>query len=208
MRILTVQGESQATIEIKKSVFICHLKGIEDYDEGLSYVKKVASDYPDARHNCYAFLTRDGRQKFSDNGEPQGTAGVPMTEILKKKEVTDVACVVTRYFGGIKLGTGGLATAYSQAVKEALENAKLIEKAKSIVREIETDYGGYQTVQRLAEAFGAVVLPPEYTQSVRLTFYYPSEKEDEWLEKEKQLFSGKIVSRKKEECFLPYETQR
>ena len=208
MRILTVQGESQATIEIKKSVFICHLKGIEDYDEGLTYVKKIASDYPDARHNCYTFLTRDGRQKFSDNGEPQGTAGVPMTEILKKKEITDVACVVTRYFGGIKLGTGGLAAAYSQAVKEALESAEVIEKAKSIVREVETDYGGYQTIVRTAESFGAVVLPPEYSQNVRITFYYPSENDDAWTEKEKQLFSGKVLSKVVEESFKAYETQR
>ena len=208
MGILTVQGESQATIEIKKSVFICHLKGIDDYDEGLTYVKKIASDYPDARHNCYTFLTHDGRQKFSDNGEPQGTAGVPMTEILKKKEITDVACVVTRYFGGIKLGTGGLAAAYSQAVKEAIGSAEIVEKAKSVVRTIETDYGGYQTIVRGMESFGAVVLPPEYGQTVHITFYYPSENDDAWKEKEKQLFSGKVLSIIVEESYKTYKTQR
>lgn len=194
MSFRTISGEGQATTEIKRSVFICHLKPIETYDEGLEYVKAIAEAYPDARHNCYAFLTRDGGQKFSDNGEPQGTAGIPMTEVLKKRGLTDVACVVTRYFGGIKLGTGGLAAAYSQAVKDALDATEEVEKAESIVRAAEMEYNEYQVLQRAAENFGAKTEPPAFGQRVTLTFFYPAERDEEWQEKEKQLFSGKTKS--------------
>lgn len=205
MRVKTIEGEGQASIEIKKSVFICHLKAIDSYDEGLEYVKSVAESYPDARHNCYTFLTRDGGQKFSDNGEPQGTAGLPMTEVLKKRALTDVACVVTRYFGGIKLGTGGLASAYSQAVIETIEGAKIVEKAESIVRTIETEYNEYQQVMRAIESFGAVTNAPVFGQTVQLTFFYPMEREEEWLEKEKQLFCGKVRSRIAEKTYKIYQ---
>lgn len=205
MGFRTIEGEGQATIEIKKSIFICHLKAIENYDEGLAYVKSIAEEYPDARHNCYAFLTRDGGQKFSDNGEPQGTAGVPMTEVLKKKNLTDVACVVTRYFGGIKLGTGGLISAYSQAVSEAVEASKIVEKTESIVRSLETEYNEYQQVVRAAENFGACVLPPVFGQTVTIEFFYPLEKDEEWREKEKQLFSGKLRSNVTERTYKIYQ---
>ncbi len=192
MRFLTIDGESQATIEIKKSVFICHIAPINNYDEGLTYVKNVASRYTDARHNCYSFLTRDGGQKFSDNGEPQGTAGVPMTEVIKKRGITDVACVVTRYFGGIKLGTGGLAAAYSQAVKEAIDHSVIVEKAESILRTVTMGYNEYQSMLHAVETFGATVEPPLYDQEVTLKFFYPVERDEEWQEKERQLFGGKV----------------
>ncbi len=205
MRVRTVEGEGQATVEIKRSVFICHMKAIDSYDEGLEYVKKVADEYPDARHNCYTFLTRDGGQKFSDNGEPQGTAGIPMTEVLKKRGITDVACVVTRYFGGIKLGTGGLAAAYSQAVKEALDGMTVVEKAESLVRKIKAGYNEYQSVLRTTEAFGATTFPPIFDQDVELTFFYPIEREEEWQEKEKQLFGGEIRSKVTEKTFKNYK---
>ena len=205
MRFRTVQGEGQATIEIKKSVFICHLKGIDSYDEGLEYVKTVADSYPDARHNCYTVLTRDGGQKYSDNGEPQGTAGAPMTEIVKKRGLTDVACVVTRYFGGIKLGTGGLAAADSQAVKEALDSAKTVEKAESVVRKAELGYGEYQPLVRAAENFGASVENPEFGQNVGIKFFFPAEREEEWLEKEKELFGGQTKSVFVEKKYMIYQ---
>ena len=205
MRFRTIRNEGQATIEIKRSVFICHIAPIDSYDEGLTYVKKIADEYPDARHNCYAFLTRDGGQKFSDNGEPQGTAGAPMTEILKKRGVTDVACVVTRYFGGIKLGTGGLAAAYSQAVKDALDSVEIVEKAESVARRIETGYGEYQTILRAAENFGATVDAPCYGQTVKLAFFYPIERDEEWIEKEKQLFGGDVRSEIVEKTYKIYK---
>jgi uncharacterized YigZ family protein len=122
---LTVKQNVQNEIIIEKSRFITSLKRVYGEDDAKSFVQSIKSEYPDATHNCYAYIADEGGffSKFSDDGEPQGTAGLPMLETLKVKGLKQVAVVVTRYFGGVKLGTGGLVRAYADCVKKAVEKA-------------------------------------------------------------------------------------
>ena len=119
---LTIKKDVANETVIERSRFICTLKRVDGEDEAKEFVSSIKSTYPDANHNCYAYIADEGGfyVKFSDDGEPQGTAGLPMLETLKAMGLKKVAAVVTRYFGGIKLGTGGLARAYSDGVKQAV----------------------------------------------------------------------------------------
>lgn len=127
---LTIRHDGSHETEIKKSRFICHLARVADEDEAQAFVAAVRKQYWDARHNCTAFVVGDEhrRERSSDDGEPGGTAGVPMLEVLRRRGLTDTVAVVTRYFGGIKLGAGGLVRAYGNAVSEAVDEIGLLER--------------------------------------------------------------------------------
>ena len=123
--IITVSGMSNAEYEEKRSQFICVLSHVETAEEAVELINRVKKENYEARHNCWAYLLKDGSKRFSDDGEPQGTAGLPMLDVLEKSDITDVVAVVTRYFGGILLGAGGLVRAYSKAVSMAVNEAQL-----------------------------------------------------------------------------------
>ncbi|MFL2099535.1 YigZ family protein [Desemzia sp. FAM 24101] len=125
----TIEKDGQFEIEIKKSRFICHLKRVADETEATAFIEAVKKEHAKATHNCSAYLIGDQNevQRAHDDGEPSGTAGIPMLEVLKKKELKNVATVVTRYFGGVKLGAGGLIRAYGNSVSRALEEIGLVE---------------------------------------------------------------------------------
>ncbi|MFD0263211.1 YigZ family protein [Kitasatospora indigofera] len=126
---LTIRRGGSHEIEIKKSRFICHLARVGDEDAAQAFITGIRKEYWDARHNCTAFVVGDEqrRERSSDDGEPGGTAGVPMLEVLRRRGLTDTVAVVTRYFGGIKLGAGGLVRAYGSAVSEAVDEIGLVE---------------------------------------------------------------------------------
>ena len=126
----TVAGTGEAEIVEKKSRFIAHVIPVTEEKEAIEHIEKIKKQYWDARHNCYAFvLGLDGRiQRYSDDGEPGGTAGMPMLEVLIGEKVKNVLVVVTRYFGGTLLGTGGLVRAYSKSTKEGLTAAGIVER--------------------------------------------------------------------------------
>ncbi|EOS8056910.1 YigZ family protein [Enterococcus hirae] len=125
----TIQADGQAEIEVKKSRFICSMKRIETEAEAKAFIQATKKEHWKANHNCSAFVLGEKNeiQRSSDDGEPSGTAGVPMLEVLKKNELINVVAVVTRYFGGTKLGTGGLIRAYTQAVSHALIEIGIVE---------------------------------------------------------------------------------
>lgn len=127
---LTVARSGSHEIVIKKSRFICHLERAADEDAAQAFVVAVRKQFWDARHNCTAFVVGDEqrRERSNDDGEPGGTAGVPMLEVLRRRGLTDTVAVVTRYFGGVKLGAGGLVRAYGSAVAEALDEVGLVER--------------------------------------------------------------------------------
>ncbi|MFG2825521.1 YigZ family protein [Kitasatospora sp. NPDC048365] len=127
---LTIRRSFTHELEIKKSRFICHLSRVADEEQAQAFIAGIRKQYWDARHNCTAFVIGDDqrRERSSDDGEPSGTAGVPMLEVLRRRGVTDTVAVVTRYFGGIKLGAGGLVRAYGSAVSEALDGVGLLER--------------------------------------------------------------------------------
>lgn len=135
-------------LEIKKSIFITCLFRIDNEDEIKEILENIKQEYKDATHYCYAYILNK-KMKSSDDGEPGGTAGVPILEVLIKKNITNILCVVIRYFGGIKLGTGGLVRAYTKSVKEALEIIKLLELTPSLKIEIIFSYDKLKLIDNI-----------------------------------------------------------
>ena len=167
-------GSGAAEIVEKRSRFIGHIWRISSEEEARRYVSEMKSKYYDARHNCWCCIVRDGGTlRYSDDGEPQGTAGQPMLEMFQRSGVTDVCCVVTRYFGGILLGTGGLLRAYTQAAKLALEDAGL-----SVVRLWECvtvlcDYNLFERVKLEISATSGIVTNTDYSDKVLIDAVVP-----------------------------------
>lgn len=143
---------------------------METEEEALAFIEEMRKKYWDARHNCFVYSVGKNREftRCSDDGEPSGTAGRPMLDVILGEDIYNVAVVVTRYFGGVLLGTGGLVRAYSKAVQEGLANSTVIEKIYGISMEVVTDYTGIGKIQYIAGERGLPVLDSEYTDRVTL----------------------------------------
>ncbi|MGN0362467.1 MAG: YigZ family protein [Bilifractor sp.] len=150
-RYCTIYKSGEGRYEEKKSVFIASVRHVTDADEAAAFVDEIKKKNWDARHNCYAWiLGKDGSMmKASDDGEPSGTAGRPILDVLQGAGLTDVCMVVTRYFGGVLLGTGGLVRAYTQAARDGIGKSVCIEKKYGVILEICTDYTGSGKIQYL-----------------------------------------------------------
>ena len=166
----TVYRGGEATIEEKKSRFIAHISPVADEKEAAEFINGIKKKYWDARHNCSAFIIGNNRNimRSSDDGEPSGTAGKPMLEVLLGENLTDVAAVVTRYFGGILLGTGGLIRAYTRAVKEALAECALIEKKQGIMVTLSGDYTLEGFLRRFIKDHSLPLMSCVYSEGVEL----------------------------------------
>ncbi len=168
---------SENTVVINKSRFITTLVPIDNYDDAIEKYKQISKKYSDATHNCYAFISnfQATEQRFGDDGEPQGTAGIPMLEVLKKRNVYMTLAVVTRYFGGIKLGANGLVSAYSSSVAEALDKARLVKNRPANIYEVTISYGLYKKVEDCAISLEGEILARQYGNDVMLTIALPRE---------------------------------
>lgn len=177
-RVILKEGTGEITE--KKSRFIATVKKVESEEEATAFIESMKKKYWDASHNCSAVILgkRGEYMRSSDDGEPSGTAGRPMLEVLSGEKLRGVAVVVTRYFGGTLLGTGGLVRAYTQAVKEGLANCQLGTMRAGVKLAVETDYGG---IGKILYILGEWRLEPEeslYTENVRLVLTVPLEKKD------------------------------
>ena len=167
----TIKEAATASFVEKRSEFIGNISPVSTEEEAIAFVNKIKKQYADAKHNVYAYLLRENSiTRFSDDGEPHGTAGLPVLDVLRKEGVTNVAMVVTRYFGGILLGTGGLVRAYSQGAKMALDAA-----GKSTVEELtaftlRVSYSDLQKVEPILENQTMLKLGTVYENDVRLSF--------------------------------------
>jgi uncharacterized YigZ family protein len=186
----TVDGEFQTKYEILRSVFICTTKGISSFDEGMEFCREVSKKYNNATHNCYAIITFDS-QKFSDDGEPQGTAGQPIIQVLKNNNLVNIACVVTRYFGGIKLGAGGLVGAYTKSVADCLKEAKIVTKTKSVQGKLILDYNEFSLFNKYIQSNNFMIIDTKYHDIVELTFAVPIQKKLAVEEKVASITAGK-----------------
>lgn len=171
------KGGSGEIVE-KKSRFIATLEKIETEEEALSFIARMKKQYWDARHNCYAFVAGKNQelQRCSDDGEPGGTAGRPMLDVLLREDVHNLAVVVTRYFGGTLLGTGGLVRAYQKAVQEGLKNSVVIEKIQGRPLVIDTDYNSIGKIQYILAQQEIKELESVYTDKVMIKVMVPIEK--------------------------------
>ncbi len=167
----TLGGEGSDEFEERRSVFIGHAKHVTSEEEAQEFVKAKKKEYSDATHNCWAYLMKGGIvARYSDDGEPQGTAGVPMLETIRKSGVTDCVVVVTRYFGGILLGAGGLVRAYSHGAKIALEAAGIVTYEKYTELKIECSYSDYQKYSVILPTFNAIIDGTDFTDKVVISF--------------------------------------
>ncbi len=167
---VTVKEAATASFVERKSEFIGHISPVKTEEEAIAFVNKIKKQYADAKHNVYAYLLRENNiTRFSDDGEPHGTAGLPVLDVLRKEGVTDVAVVVTRYFGGILLGTGGLVRAYSQGAKMALDAAGKSVVEKLLEFSLRVSYSDLQKVEPILENYTMLRLDTAYADDVRLS---------------------------------------
>ena len=171
----TVYEGGEGEITEKKSRLIATVHPVESEEEALAFLEEMKKKYWDARHNCYVYSIGMNREftRCSDDGEPSGTAGRPMLDVILGEDIYNVAVVVTRYFGGVLLGTGGLVRAYSKAVQEGLAASKVILKQKGIALKITTDYTGLGKIQYIAGERNIPVLDSEYTDKVVMKLLVP-----------------------------------
>ena len=166
----TVKEAAVASFIERKSEFIGSITPVKTEEEAIAFVNSVKKQYADAKHNVYAYLLRENNvTRFSDDGEPHGTAGLPVLDVLRKEGVTDVAVVVTRYFGGILLGTGGLVRAYSQAAKMALDAAGKSTMEKLLAFSLRVNYSDLQKIEPILENYTMIRLDTAYADDVRLS---------------------------------------
>ena len=165
----TVKEAATASFVERKSEFIGHITPVKTEEEAIAFVNKIKKQYADAKHNVYAYLLRENNiTRFSDDGEPHGTAGLPVLDVLRKEGVTDVAVVVTRYFGGILLGTGGLVRAYSQGAKMALDSAGKSVVEKLLVFSLRVNYSDLQKAEPILDNQTLLKLDTVYADDVTI----------------------------------------
>lgn len=187
------QGKSGEIIE-KKSRFIATVRLVENEEEALSFIEEMKKKYWNATHNCFAYVIGEHREtvRCSDDGEPSGTAGKPMLDVLLGEEMYNTAVVVTRYFGGTLLGTGGLVRAYSKAVQEGLVQSSIIVKQYGAILKIETDYNGLGKIQYLIGERKIPVLDSEYTDKVQIRIILPEKETDRFVRELTEATNGRV----------------
>ncbi len=165
----TIKKEIETSITEKKSKFICHIYHVESVEEAEEKLDEVRKKYHDARHNCYAYRIADGdTSKASDDGEPSGTAGVPMLNILNGNNLSNVLVVVTRYFGGILLGTGGLVRAYSLATTTAIEEAEILVQTRGVEAECFVGYNEFEELKYHLKNRNIEIINAEYAEKIKV----------------------------------------
>lgn len=186
------EGKTGEIVE-KKSRFIATVFSVESEEEALEIVAKMKKKYWDARHNCYAYVIGDNNQvqRFSDDGEPSQTAGKPILDVLLAEQIHNVLVVVTRYFGGTLLGTGGLVRAYSKATKMGLDNSVLVDKVYGTELKIRLDYSGTQKVKHIISQLGVYTIDTLYTDVVEEIVVAGDEKLESLKEQIKEVTNGK-----------------
>ena len=157
----------------KRSRFLGIVKKVETEDEAKAFIASVKKEYHDARHNCWCYIISGRAERYSDDGEPQGTAGIPMLEVFKKEGVENAVCVVTRYFGGILLGSGGLLRAYTKAAKDALADSEPEEVTEMETLCFECAYSDFETIKNAVASYGGQIADAVYGEKVQITALMP-----------------------------------
>ncbi|MDE6413399.1 MAG: YigZ family protein [Eubacterium sp.] len=187
----TVEFENSDEFVEKKSKFIGYVKPVQTQEEAVSFINSIKSKHWDATHNVYAYVLKENNiQRYSDDGEPSGTAGVPVLDVILKNGLVDVCIVVTRYFGGIMLGAGGLVRAYSHGSKIAVEAGNMITMAPCKVLTVSVEYSFYERVNNLLSDFDANIENAEFADYVTITFSLKQERVTDLQNKLTDLSNG------------------
>ena len=185
-------GVSRTEFTEKRSRFIGRVWPVDSEEQARARIEETKKQHYDARHNCWCYLIKDGPVRYSDDGEPQGTAGQPMLNVFQREGVENVCCVVTRYFGGILLGAGGLVRAYTQSAKDALDAAGISVVRRWVAMELPCSYGQFEAMRREVLSFGGVVENVDYGADVVLSCLLPEERAEDFAARILDVSAGTI----------------
>ena len=194
-------GPGEAEFTEKRSRFLGHVRVAETEDEARAFIAEMKKKYYDARHNCWCYSIRDGAERYSDDGEPQGSAGIPMLEVLHRQNVTNCVCVVTRYFGGVLLGTGGLLRAYTKSTADALNAAGISVVGRWVETELPCTYAQMERMKLEASAAGGIVADVEYGADVTLKVLVPEEQSESFAARIFDQSAGSVTAKVTGESF-------
>lgn len=207
-KYITVSGSAVAEITEKKSRFIANVRPVKTEEEALSFLAEIRKKYSDARHNVYAYSVRENNiSRFSDDGEPAQTAGLPIMDLIKKAGLTDLIVVVTRYFGGILLGTGGLVRAYTKSAKEGIIAASPAEMRLCREIGVECDYTLLGRIQAKVMELGYEISEPVYSDKVTLFLYVPDSEVSGFMNEMVEISNGKAEITLGETKFQPQKVE-
>ncbi|EJP24433.1 YigZ family protein [Streptococcus anginosus] len=194
MEFRTIKEDGQVQEEIKKSRFICHIKRVTTEEEARNFIQAVKKEHYKATHNCSAFILGEQSEikRSSDDGEPSGTAGVPMLGVLENHQLTNVCAVVTRYFGGIKLGAGGLIRTYAGSVALAIKEIGSVHIKEQLGLRLTLSYSQYQELPNFLKAKQLQEQDTAFTDQVQTTIFVDKDDKDSVIESLIELFNGKI----------------
>lgn len=206
-RRVSLEQEGKAELEEKKSIFIGCAKPVSSEEEAMQYIKAIKAQYPDARHHVWAYrLQGDVAMRCSDDGEPQGTGGVPVLDALRKNGVSDAVIVVVRYFGGILLGAGGLVRCYSKAAMLAVRAANVITREKCRVWAVNCSYSDYQRALAELPKFEATAGETKFAETVILRYTVRAIQEENLAFRLREMSGGSMEPKPVGEVFLPIRT--
>ncbi len=169
---VTIAERAEDDFFERKSQFIGYIAPVSTEEEALAFLAEIRAKHRDARHNCFAYILQNGVKRASDDGEPQGTAGVPIMEVVEREGITDVIVVVTRYFGGILLGAGGLVRAYAHAAKLAVDAAQRKVMSPAVLVEMKMDYNQYGRINNVLSKYTAIIQDTEFTDLVTMRILF------------------------------------
>lgn len=205
MGYITIKDRTEASFIEKHSEFIGYLAPVTTNDEAVNFINEIKAKHRKATHNVYAYILRDNNiVRYSDDGEPQGTAGVPVLDVLQKKGLIDVCCVVTRYFGGILLGGGGLVRAYSHATSIAIDSATIMDMCSCYQLVFSMDYNLYGKINYILSELDIKVLNTNFTDCVTTTLLVKVEDYKMLNDKLIDVSNGTIYIEKSEEMFMDF----
>lgn len=199
---------AEETMIEKKSRFIGHIWPVETEEEAIAHIKEMRDKYWDATHNVYAYVLKSGAMRYSDDGEPGGTAGMPVLNVLRQEEVFNVCCVVTRYFGGTLLGAGGLVRAYSKSAKLALDAAGIAMKRVWDLVDIPCSYALFERVRQEVEAWQGQVVDSEFAADVLVKAMLPEEQTEGFFLRLQDLSNGKIHPQLTEKQYRAFPVEK
>lgn len=200
----TVIGKTVYEITEKRSKFIATLAHTENEEQAIKFISEIKTEYWNAKHNVYAYSLNSGNiKRFSDDGEPHGTAGKPVLDVLSGAGIENAAIVVTRYFGGILLGTGGLVRAYSSAAQGAIDTAVIKTMTECLVLEIICDYSMYDTLMNFLKNISGGVLNTEFTTEIKTSVYVNVAEVENFISRITDIFGGKVLINTKFNKFFP-----
>lgn len=193
MEYKTIARRCEARFIEKKSEFIGYLCPVQTEEQAVAFIEEIRAMHRKATHNCYAYILRENNAaRHSDDGEPGGTAGVPIYEVLRKEGLTDVCCVVTRYFGGVLLGAGGLVRAYTKGAKDAVDAAQIKCMAEAVKLAVTVDYGLYGRLAQVFADFDARVEDERFSDNVRIVIHIRAENSQKLTDKLVDVCNGAV----------------